>query len=119
MSSKGDSPYSTAMASNEINYSLDATPQMKQFKREDAAAKHTFDTLPYEMGSLPLYFGEMVDNALGASRLLNGLLESDNVKHKKDLAKLKNNVDKIIHYLISNVDNTLSKFIIGGNEEDN
>jgi len=119
MSNKGDSPYSTAMVSNDINYSLNPTPQMKQYKREDAATKHTFDTLPYEMGSLPIYFGEMVDNALGASRLLNGLLESDNFKNKKDLARLKNNIDKIIHYLISNVDNTLDKFILGRNEEDN
>jgi len=42
------------------------------------------------------------------------LLESNNIKDKKELAKLKENMDKLVMYLFKNVDNILDKQSIGG-----
>lgn len=111
---KSDSPYSTGFASGKIDFDLNPSAQMRRYKTEEKETYEAPRTLPYEMGNLPQYFGDMVDSALQASRVLEDLLKSETIEHREDLIKLKNNTDKIIMYLIQNVDTTLDKFTIGG-----
>lgn len=113
---KSDSAYSTGFASGKINHDLDTAQQMRQYKREEKETHSAPNVLPYEMGQLPDYFANMVENGMQASKTLEILLESKEYKHKDDLLKLKNNVDKMLMYLIQNVDATLDKFTIGANK---
>jgi hypothetical protein len=66
------------------------------------------------MYDLPVCFGTIVENAIKASKIIEPLLGSNNIKDKKELAKLKENMDKLVMYLIKNVDNILDKQSIGG-----
>lgn len=114
---KGDSAYSTGFASGRINHNLDTEQQMRQYKREEKETHSAPNVLPYEMGELPTYFASMVDNGMRASRVLEILMETKEYKHKDDLLKLKNNLDKMLMYLLQNVDATLDKFVIGANKD--
>jgi hypothetical protein len=118
MASK-DSPYSTGFMSANINFDNDTEQMFKQIKREEDETHESIPTLPYELSSLPQYFADIVDNAMNASIKIENVLKSKNFKNKKDLEKLKNNVDKMIKYLIRNVDPTLDKFAIRGRLDSN
>lgn len=109
----GDSPYSTGFATGKINYELNPAGQMKRYKTEEKETYEAPRTLPYEMGNLPQYFGNIVDNAIQASKNLENVLKEEDLDNRKDLEKLKINTDKIIMYLVENVDNILDKFTIG------
>lgn len=110
---KSDSPYSTGFASGKIDFNLDTAQQMRQYDVEEKETHSAPNTLPYEMGDLPMYFGNMVDNGIQASKTLEVLLKTKDYDNKKDLIKLKTNLDKMVMYLIQNVDPTLDKFTIG------
>jgi hypothetical protein len=112
---KGNSPYSTGFASGKIDFDLNPKGQMFQYKTEEEAAKAPH-TLPYEMGQLPQYFGEIVDNGFEAAKTLDSLLQTETYKNDPDLRKLKTNLEKILMYLMQNVDPILSKFTIGAKE---
>jgi hypothetical protein len=117
MIGRGQSPYSIGIQPTAIQKELDTVSQMTKYKQDekDAKAPHT---LPYEMGELPQYFGNMVENGVQAARTLETLLKSENFEHRKELEKLKNNLEKMIVYLMSNVDPILQKFTIGAKEDD-
>jgi predicted ATPase len=117
MAAKGQSPYSIGIAPSSIDFDLDPTQQMRKYKREekDARSPHV---LPYEMGELPQYFANMVENGVQASRTIENILKSENFEHREELAKLKNNVEKAVVYLMKTVDPLLSKFTIGQNLEE-
>lgn len=114
---KGDSPYSTGFASSKIDNNLDPLVQMRQYKREEKETHSAPNTLPYEMAELPQYFANIVDNGLQACKVLEDLIKSKNVKHKKALITLKKNTEKSIMYFLKTVDPTLDKFVIGGSME--
>jgi hypothetical protein len=114
---KGDSPYSTGFASGKLDYNLDPLVQMRQYEREEKETHSAPTTLPYEMGELPQYYANIVDNGLQACKVLEGLLKSKNVKHKESLINLKKNTEKAIMYFLKTVDPTLDKFVIGGKME--
>lgn len=118
MASKGENPYSTKFASGEIDYEFNPDTQMRIFKKEEKETHSAPNTLPYEMGNLPTYFGEMVDNGIQACKTIDKLLETKDVKHKKELYKLKRNTEKMVVYLLKNVDTTLEKFTIGNRHLD-
>lgn len=111
MASK-DSPYSTGFMSANINFDNDTEQMFKQIKREEDDTHQAIPTLPYELSSLPQYCADVVDNAMRASINIENVLRSKNFKNKDDLLRLKNNLDKMIRYLIKNVDPTLDKFAI-------
>jgi hypothetical protein len=111
MASK-DSPYSTGFMSSNINFDTDTEQMFRQIKREENETHEAIPTLPYEMTMLPQYCANIVDNAMNASINIENVLKSKNFKNKDDLLKLKNNLDKMIKYLIRNVDPTLDKFAI-------
>lgn len=115
---KGDSPYSTGFASGKLDYNLDPLVQMRQYEREEKETHSAPHTLPYEMGELPQYFANMVDNGLQACKVMEDCLKSKNVKNKKALLKLKINTEKAVMYLLEHVDQTLDKFVIGANNEE-
>ena len=110
-------PYQTGPLDGSINHDLDPAQQMRQFKQEDEDSKAEL-ILPYEMAQLPYYFAEMVDNGFQAGKTLEALVQSENFKNRKDLVKLKNNVDKMVMYLVETIDPLFSKYTIGhrGNE---
>lgn len=114
---KGDSPYSTGFASSKIDHNLDPLVQMRQYEREEKETHSAPNTLPYEMGELPQYFANIVDNGLQACKVLEDLIKSKNVKHKESLVALKKNTEKAIMYFLKTVDPTLDKFVIGGSME--
>lgn len=118
MASK-DSPYSTGFLSSNINFNTDSAEMFKQIKREEDETHESIPTLPYELSLLPQYFADIVDNAMNASIQIENVLRSKNYKNKKDLLKLKENVDKMIRYLIRNVDPTLDKFAIRSRMDSN
>jgi hypothetical protein len=117
MAAKGQSPYSIGIMSISINHDLDTVEQMAKYKQEEKEAKAPH-TLPYEMGELPQYFGNMVENGVQAARTLETILKSENFENRKELEKLKNNLEKMIVYLMSNVDPILAKFTIGVKDDD-
>lgn len=116
MASK-DSPYSTGFLSSNINFNTDSEEMFKRIKEEEKVTHQAIAQLPYEFSQLPQYFADMVDNGMRASINIENILKSNNVEHKKELAKLKDNLDKIVRYLILNVDSTLDKFAIRSNVE--
>jgi hypothetical protein len=111
-SSKGESPYSTALANSHIDFDLNPEHQMAKYKAEEEFAKSPY-TLPYEMGDLPSYFADMVDSGFNAARTLDNVLKIEKYKENKDLMKFKNNLEKMVAYLMQNVDPVLSKFTLG------
>ena len=114
----GKSAYSTGFASGKIDHDLNPEGQMKQFKREEKESTAP-NILPYELGALPNYYAEIVDNAISASKTLENLLRNGEYENDKDLQKLKNNTDKMIIYLSQNVDQVLDKFTIGDKVDPN
>jgi hypothetical protein len=116
------SPYSTKFASGEIDHDYDPRTQMKRFKAEEKETHYAPNILPYEMANLPEYFGNMVDSGIQASKILESLLKSKEIKHKKQLLQLKRNTEKMVVYLLKNVDSILEKHTIGarhiGDEEE-
>jgi hypothetical protein len=118
MASK-DSPYSTGFLSSNINFSDDTSQLFKQIKREEDETHQSIPTLPFELSMLPEYFANMVDNAMNASINIDKVVNSKNLKNKDDLLRLKENVDKMIRFLIKTVDPTLDKFAIRSKLETN
>jgi hypothetical protein len=118
MASK-DSPYSTGFLSSNINFSDDTSEMFKQIKKEEDITHDAIPTLPFELSMLPEYFANMVDNAMNASINIDKVLSTKDLKNKKDLTKLKENVDKMIRFLIKNVDPTLDKYAIRSKLETN
>ncbi len=116
---KGKNPYSTTFASGDIKFDLDTTQQMRKYKQEEKETHSAPNTLPYEMGSLPIYFGEMVNNGIQAAKTLEDVLQNKNVEHKEELLKLKKNTEKMVMYLLQNVDSVLDKYTIGFKNRDN
>jgi hypothetical protein len=113
MASKGESPYSTKFASPDIDHDRDPSTQMKTYKREERETHIAPNTLPYEMGNLPTNYGAMVDNGMQAAMTIENLLKTKDVKNKKELLKLKRNTEKIVLYLMQNVDYVLEQYTIG------
>lgn len=113
MAAKGESPYSTKFASPDIDHDLDTSSQMKKYKKEERETHSGPNTLPYEMQNLPQYFGAMVDNGMQAAKTIEDLLKTKDVEHKKELLKLKKNTEKMVLYLMQNVDYVLEKYTIG------
>jgi hypothetical protein len=113
MATKGDTPYSTNFISGDIDRNNDPSQWMKKYKKEERETHTGPNTLPYEMANLPQQFGAMVDNGMQASKTIEDLLKTKNVEHKKALLKLKRNTEKIVMYLIQNVDSVLEKYTIG------
>jgi hypothetical protein len=116
-----ESPYSTKFASGEIDYDHDPRTQMKKFKQEEAETHYAPNVLPYEMGNLPEHYGNMVDAGIQACKILETALKTKDIKNKKQLLKLKDNTEKMVVYLLQNVDSILEKQTIGarhlGDEE--
>jgi hypothetical protein len=113
MATKGESPYSTKFASPDIDHNLDPSAQMKKYKKEERETHAGPNALPYEMQNLPQYFGAMVDNGMQAAKCIEDLLKTKDVKHKEELLKLKKNTEKMVLYLMQNVDYVLEKYTIG------
>lgn len=113
MANKSTSPYSTDFASGDIDHDLDPSTQMRIYKREERQTHVGPNTLPYELGSLPERFGAMVDNGIQAAKIIEDFLKTPDVKHEKELMRLKKNTEKIVLYLIQNVDYILEKQTIG------
>lgn len=113
MATSGRQPYSTNFISGEVEHELNPSGQMKKYKREERETYKAPNTLPYEMSNLPQYFGAMVDNGMQAAQCIESLLKTNDVEHKKSLLKLKKNVEKMVMYLLQNVDQTLEKYTIG------
>ncbi len=113
MAAKGQNPYSTKFASPEIDHDHDPITQMKNYKREERETHNGPNALPYEMQNLPTYFGSMVDNGMQAAKCIEDLLKTKDVKHKEELLKLKKNTEKMVLYLMQNVDYVLEKYTIG------
>ena len=65
------------------------------------------------MANLPEYYGNMVDNGIQACKTLEIALKSKEFKNKKQLLKLKDNTEKMVVYLLQNVDSVLEKHTIG------
>jgi hypothetical protein len=65
------------------------------------------------MGELPGYYGNMVDNGIQACKTLEVALKSKEFKNKKQLLRLKRNTEKMVVYLLQNVDSVLEKYTIG------
>lgn len=109
-------PYSTALASGEIDYdfdsSLNPSGQMKKYKKEEDAALAP-DILPEEFQSLPENIATMIENAHDASRILNNVLKMADYADKKDLMTLQNNLQKVVYYFTKNTDQILGKYTIG------
>jgi hypothetical protein len=108
-----ESPYSTKFASGEIDYDHDPRTQMKNWKKEEKETHYAPNVLPYEMANLPEYYGNMVDNGIQACKTLEVALKSKDFKNKKQLLKLKDNTEKMVIYLLQNVDSILEKHTIG------
>lgn len=107
------SPYSTKFASGEIDYDFDPANQMRIWKREENATHLAPNTLPYEMGNLPVFFGAMVDNGFNACKTIESLLKMKNVENPEALYKLLKNTEKMVAYLLTTVDKTLEQYTIG------
>jgi len=112
MAIKGTSPYSVTIAPSKIDYNLNPDQQMAQFKKEEKEAQAP-NSLPYELQKLPDYFADMVSSGFQAGKTLETVLNTPNMENKEELFKLKKNLDKIVVYLMTNVDNILEKSTIG------
>lgn len=108
-----NSSYSTKFASGEIDRDHDPRTQMRNWKKEEKETHYAPNVLPYEMANLPDFYGNMVDNGIQACKVLEAALKSKEFKNKKQLLKLKDNTEKMVVYLLQNVDSTLEKYTIG------
>jgi hypothetical protein len=113
MANKGNSPYSTDFASGDIDYDLNPSTQMRIFKSEERKTHIGPNTLPYEISTLPQHFGDMVDSGIQASKILEDYLKTLDLEHEKELMRLKRNTEKMVLYLMQNVDYILEKQTIG------
>jgi hypothetical protein len=111
-----NSPYSTKFASGEIKNDLDTTQMFKQYKKEEKDAEAP-NILPYELGDLPMHYGDLIDSGIQACKILETALKMKEVKNKKSLSILKKNTEKMVVYLLKNVDSILEKQTIGANHE--
>lgn len=111
-----NSPYSTKFASGEIKNDLDTTQMFKQYKKEEKDAEAP-NILPYELGDLPMHYGDLIDSGIQACKILETALKMKEVKNKKSLSILKKNTEKMVVYLLKNVDSILEKQTIGVNHE--
>lgn len=113
MSDTGKSPYSTEIAKSSLDYDMNPMAQMLQYKREEEEAKAPL-TLPYEMSELPQLLADMVDSGFNAAKIMENVLKSQNFQGDlKKLDKLKQNIEKMVVYLMKNVDSTMVTFTIG------
>ena len=114
----GKSPFSTGLVTKKLDYSLNPERQMKQYKKEELETHYADGMLPYEMGDLPKYFGDIVDSGIMASKSIDDLLKNENLVNDEEkydaLEKLKKNTDKMVIYMINNVDKVLAEFTING-----
>lgn len=108
-----ESPYSTKFASGEIDRDHDPRTQMKNWKKEEAETHYGPNVLPYEIGELPEYYGNMVDGGIQACKAIETALKTKDFKNKDQLERLKRNTEKMVVYLLTNVDSTLEKYTIG------
>jgi hypothetical protein len=112
MASSAKTPYSTSILSKNVKMSLDPTAQMKAYRKqeEDAIPKNT---LPFELSNLPNHFGNMVDSGIQACKAMEDIFKTPDYEDSEDLKKLKRNVEKMVVYLIKNVDIILENYTIG------
>jgi hypothetical protein len=108
-----ESPYSTKFASGEIDHDHDPRTQMRAWKAEEKETHYGPNVLPYEMAEIPEYYGNMVDNGIQACKAIEVALKTKEFKNKQQLLKLKKNTEKMVVYLLQNVDSTLEKYTIG------
>jgi hypothetical protein len=116
MSDTGKSPYSTEIAKSSLDYDMNPMAQMLQYQREEEEAKAPL-TLPYEMSELPQLLADMVDSGFNAAKIMENVLKSQNFQGDlKKLDKLKQNIEKMVVYLMKNVDSTMVTFTIGAKD---
>lgn len=117
--SASNSPYSTAIASGAIDFdfesSLNPSQQMRKYKTDEKEAQ-TPNVLPFEFGELPQNLANIVDNAFAASSKLENIIKMEKYQKNGDLIKLKGNLEKMIMYLMQNVDKTLENYTIGADK---
>ena len=113
MPNNGQSPYSTKFVSGQIDYDLDPSTQMREWKKEERETHQAPNTLPFEMANLPEYYASVIDNAFQASKTIEAILKTKDVKNKESLYKLMKNTEKIVIYLLQTVDSTLEQYSIG------
>jgi hypothetical protein len=108
-----NSPYSTTFASGDIQFSqLNPSRQMAKYKQEEKDARAP-NTLPFEFGPLPELYANIVDNAFETYKILTDVLKMEQYEGEKDLEKLALASEKIVKFLMENVDKTLEKYTIG------
>lgn len=107
------SPYSTKFASGDIDLDYNPSVQMRRLKAEEKDTHSAPNILPFEFGPLPTYYANIIDNAMEACKILDSVLKEKEIKHKKQLLTLKQNTEKMLIYLIKNVDSILEKQTIG------
>lgn len=112
------SPYTTNFVQGQIDYDLNPKGQMMRYKTEERDTHIAPNTLPYEFGQLPMYYGDIIANAMEALAKLRQILSNPNIKNKKKLFKLYQNTEKIVTYLVKNVDSTLVEYTIGGKKDE-
>lgn len=112
MASSAQTPYSASLLPKNVKMSLDPTAQMKVYKKqeEDAIPKNT---LPFELSNLPNHFGNMVDSGIQACKAMEDIFKTPDYEDSEDLKRLKRNVEKMVVYLIKNVDVILENYTIG------
>lgn len=113
-----ESPYSTKFSSGEIDFDYDPSNMMKQFKSEEKETHKAPNILPYEFGNLPQYYSEIVKNGMEAGKVLSSILKSGEYENKRELHQLMKNTEKIVVYLLKNVDRILEKQTIGSRHMD-
>jgi hypothetical protein len=110
MSNTGKSPYSTEIAKSSLDFDMNPMSQMLQYQREEQEAKAPL-ILPFEMAELPRLLADMVDSGFNSAKIMENVLKSENFKGDlKKLNKLKRNVEKMVVYLVKNVDPTMVTF---------
>lgn len=113
-----NSSYSTKFASGDIDHELDPRTQMRKWKKEEKETHYAPNVLPYEMANIPDFYGNMVDNGIQACKAIEVALKSKEFKNKKELLKLKENTEKMVVYLLQNVDKILEQYTIGARHRD-
>ena len=91
---------------------------MKQFKQEEKDTYKGPNILPYELGDLPNHYAQMIENGIQACKIIEASLKEPEIQNKKELSKLKKNTEKMLLYLIQNVDPILSHQTIGYNAKE-
>jgi hypothetical protein len=115
---KGDSPYSTGFLSSNIDFDINTKDAFDKIKEDEKITSEGPLTLPFELTLVPQYLGNIVLNAVEASKTISKIEESENFGNMGELLKLRNGIDKIIHYLIRNTDKTLAKYAVGARLRD-